>query len=173
MNENHVSCTSDKWFKQDQITMWQATHAALLSGLLLLSPACATAPDSDVSIIKKTYDSWVQATNAKDIKLWSSYLAPSAVFVPPGIPPLETREDILDYYRNSFADPHFALECQQLAVDIADSGEMAWARGFCRATFTDSKGQKAGGTSRWFKVWLKQPDGSWKCTVNTWNYEAG
>ncbi len=153
--------------------MRQLAYAALISGLLLLSQISAFASESDAYNIEKTYDSWVQVTNAKDINLWSSYLAPKAVFVPPGVPPLATKVDILDFYRTSFADPNFGLECQQLAVDVAESGEMAWARGVCRATFTDSDGQKASGMSRWFKVWLKQPDGSWKCTVNTWNYEGG
>ena len=91
------------------------------------------------------------------------------MFQPPGSPLLETREAIFDYYQLAFADPNFALDCQQLAVEVANSGEMAWARGVCRATFTDSNGQLANGTSKWFKVWLKQADGLWKCKLNTWH----
>ena len=151
----------------------QLACAALISGSLLLGQVEAFASESDANDIEETYDSWEQATNAKDIDLWSSYLAPSVLFVPPGVQPLETREEVIDYYRTSFADPNFALDCQQLAVDVAQSGEMAWANGTCRATFTDSNGRKANGTSRWFKIWLKQPDGSWKCAVNTWIYEGG
>jgi ketosteroid isomerase-like protein len=86
------------------------------------------APESDATIIEQNYKAWVQVTNARDLELWSSYLAPDASFMPPDAPLLDTRDAILDYY------------------------------------------QKASGTSRWFKVWLKQADGSWKCRVNTWDY---
>lgn len=142
---------------------------ALLSVGLVLFGQFAIAVESDASIIEQTYNDWVRVTNAKDIELWSSYLAPEAVFQPPGSPLLETRDAIIGYYQLAFADPNFALDCQQLAVEVANSGEMAWARGVCRATFTDSDGQLANGTSKWFKVWLKQADGLWKCKLNTWH----
>jgi ketosteroid isomerase-like protein len=81
--------------------------------LLLLSQFSTMASDADESIIEKTYNTWVRATNAKDIEWWSTYLDPQAVFLPPGVQPLETEEAILNYYRQAFADPHFALDCQQ------------------------------------------------------------
>jgi len=135
---------------------------------------CVQAPEgnTDEFTIQSTYEDWVTITNSRDIESWSSYLAPNAVFIPPGVPSLETRETILDYYRNAFADPNFSLDCRQLSVDVAQSRDMAWARGFCNATFSDVSGEKAHGISRWFKVWLKQPDGSWKCSVNTWNMQG-
>ena len=142
----------------------------MVAGTMLFGHAQATAGNTDESIIERTYNDWVKTTNAKDLERWSSFLAPNAIFVPPGISSLETRGAILDYYRKAFADPNFALDCRQLSVDIARSREMAWARGICRATFTDPEGRKSHGTSRWFKVWMKQPDGSWKCGLNTWNY---
>jgi ketosteroid isomerase-like protein len=52
----------------------------------------------------------------------------------------------------------------------ADSGEMAWARGICNATFTGTDGKKASGTSRWFKVWVRRSGGSWRGRVNTWKF---
>ncbi len=151
--------------------MRQRAFTLLTAGSLLLVLISVTAADADESVIEKTYDAWVQVTNAKDIERWSTYLAPNALFLPPGHQPLETEEAILDYYRESFADPNFALDCQQLGVDVAQSGEMAWARGVCQVTFTNLDGQKDRGRSRWFKVWLRQDDGSWKCRVNTWNFE--
>ena len=138
---------------------------ALISGRIAFG-----ASESDAAIIEQNYNAWVQVTNARDLELWSSYLAPNASFMPPDAPLLDTRDAILDYYRKAFADPHFSLDCQQLSVDVAQSGDMAWATGECKATFTDMDGEKASGTSRWFKVWLKQADGSWKCRVNTWDY---
>jgi len=144
--------------------------SAALIVALLPGRAAISAAESEASIIENTYIAWSQATNAKDIELWSAFLAPNASFMPPDVPLLDTREAILDYYRKAFADPHFSLDCQQQSVDVARSRDMAWASGVCRATFSDMDGHKATGTSRWFKVWLKQADGSWKCRVNTWAY---
>lgn len=150
---------------------WQAV--ALLAAGLFFCSAALLAADSDEANIEKTYYAWVRATNDRDIVRWSTFLAPGAFFAPPGIMPLDSEEAILNFYRDSFADPEFSLDCELLAVDVAESRDMAWARGTCRATFTDSYGQRAKGTSRWFKIWLKQTDGSWKCRINTWNYEGG
>lgn len=150
--------------------MKQWDRLFIFVGLMSLGHAQALAGATDESIIQNTYDAWLVVTNAKDIESWSSYLAPNAIFIPPEVPSLETREEILDYYRNAFADPNFALDCQRLSVDVAKAGDMAWATGICNATYSGPSGEKAHGLSRWFKVWLKQPDGSWKCAVNTWNY---
>ena len=141
------------------------------TGLLLCLSSLALAADDDGAKIEDTYDAWVRVTNAKDIEKWSTYLATNAYFVPPDAPSLDTEEAILDYYSKSFSDPGFSLECRQLDVEIADSAEMAWSRGTCEATFTTSEGNLGRGKSRWFKVWIKQSDGSWKCRINTWNIE--
>ena len=141
----------------------------LFVSLVSIGPtSCAAVTDKEE--IERTYNAWVQATNDKDLKKWSTFLAPDAYFSPPDTSPLTTEEAILNYYRDSFADPEFSLDCQQLEVHVADSGDMAWARGICSATFTNPEGERAKGVSRWFKVWVKRPDGSWQGRVNTWKY---
>jgi len=151
---------------------WISTVSILCSGLMLCLGPVASAADDDVARIEETYNAWVRATNARDIEEWSTYLASNAYFVPPDAPSLSTEEAILDYYRRSFSDPEFFLDCKQLEVEIADSAEMAWARGTCEITFTSAEGDVGHGKSRWFKVWVKQSDGSWRCRINTWNNEA-
>jgi len=138
--------------------------------LLVVLGIPAYAAEADGAEIDKTYKAWLQATNEKDLEKWSMFLAPDAYFSPADTTPLATTDEILGYYRKSFADPEFSLNCQQQEVHIADSGEMAWSRGICRATFTNPEGENANGTSHWFKVWKKQSDGSWRCRVNTWKY---
>ena len=142
-----------------------------LIAMAIILPIQASAVDStEEQEIEMTYIEWLKATNAKDIEQWSMFLASNPFFLPPGSPPLRTKEAVLDYYRASFADPNFSLDCRQQSADIADSGGMAWAEGVCHATFSDADGRKASGDSRWLKVWIKQSDGSWKCRVNTWNF---
>ncbi|NIT59572.1 MAG: DUF4440 domain-containing protein [Aliifodinibius sp.] len=124
----------------------------------------------DARAIKGAYAEWVKSTNAKDIESWSSFLAPSAVFLPPGNPLLGTNEEIVAYYVELFNDPNFSLECEQTFVQVAESRDMAWARGTCQAKFTSPDGKIGSGSSKWTKVWVRLDDGKWKCKLNTWNY---
>jgi ketosteroid isomerase-like protein len=128
----------------------------------------SAAADSDERAIRETYDDWVEATNRKDIEDWSTYLAMNPYFFPADSPPLTNTEEVIEYYARSFSDPWFSLDCQQEHVEISESGRMAWSRGSCIATFSGPDGEKARGASRWFKVWIKRSDGSWRCRVNSW-----
>ena len=138
--------------------------------LLLVLAAPGFSAETDEERIENIYKAWVQAANRKDLERWSAFLAPDAYFSPADSTPLTTAGEILDYYRKSFADPEFSLDCQQQEVHVAESGEMAWSRGICRATFTNPEGRKDSGMSRWFKVWVKGRDGSWLGRVNAWKY---
>ena len=143
------------------------TSCLALVALALVVPA-TSASDSDLQAIERTYSAWVVATNDKDIIRWSSFLAQDPYFSPADSPPLTNREAILAYYEKAFADPNFSLDCEQLEVHVAEAGDMAWSRGACKATFTLPDGSKGHGSSQWFKVWMKRPDRSWKCRINSW-----
>jgi ketosteroid isomerase-like protein len=132
--------------------------------------ACSKAlvTEADEQAILETYKAWVEATNAKDIEKWSTFLAINPYFHPADSSPLTNTEKIISYYERSFADPMFSLDCRQEHVDVSASGEMAWSRGECTAAFTGADGNEASGTSSWLKVWIKQSDGSWRCRVNIW-----
>ena len=133
---------------------------------------CSTslAANSEQQSIHETYNAWVAATNEKDIEKWSAFLATSPYFFPADSPPLTSTDEVIGYYERSFLDPWFSLDCNQEHVEVSELGEMAWARGKCNATFSGPDGKKANGTSRWFKVWIKHSDGSWRCRVNSWKF---
>jgi ketosteroid isomerase-like protein len=138
---------------------------------LFLAVSVAYAAESDVQAIERTYKAWVEATNEKDITKWSSFLAQDPYFSPADAPPLTSTEAVLVYYKKSFSDPEFALDCEQYEVHVSHSGDMAWSRGVCKTTFTGPDGNKESGSSRWLKVWTKYPDGSWKGRINSWKFE--
>ena len=62
-------------------------------------------------------------------------------FVPADSTPLTSTREVIDYYKRSFADKWFSLDCEQEKVEISESGEMAWAHGICNATFTGPDGK--------------------------------
>lgn len=117
------------------------------------------------------YDSWVEATNEKDIERWSAYLDDNAVFLPPEHVALETKEEIVTFYSGLFLDPNFSLTCRQTLAEVSRSNDFAWARGTCHATFTTPGGELGSGSSKWTKVWVRSESGEWKCRLNTWNYD--
>ena len=136
---------------------------------MLAAPTDASA-QSDVheQAIAAAYSEWVQATNDRDLEAWASFLAPDAIFLPDGSPALSDRQSILDYYAALFADELFSLDCRQEHVEVAASEDIAWAAGRCEGTFTDSDGLKGYGSSKWVKVWKRQPSGEWMCVANSW-----
>jgi ketosteroid isomerase-like protein len=136
----------------------------------VITASFSNAEDSDEQAIHKAYNAWVEAANEKDIAKWSTFLAENPYFSPADSPPLTSTNEVTDYYKRSFSDPWFSLDCEQEEVEVSESGEMAWARGVCSATFTGPDGKKGTGTSRWFKVWTKESDGAWRGRVNTWKY---
>ena len=142
--------------------------SALWLAIVVATGSISKADDSEEFSIHNTYIEWVEATNDKDLERWSAFLADDPYFTPANSPPLVGTDEVVSYYERSFADPRFSLDCEQEHVEVSESGRIAWSRGNCNATFTGSDGEKARGTSRWFKVWIKQSNGSWRCRVNSW-----
>jgi uncharacterized protein (TIGR02246 family) len=122
--------------------------------------------------ITKAYADWVQTVNARDLVAWASFLAPDAIFLPPDSPVLTDRQAILDLYAALFADDKFTLSCRQENVEVSESEDLAWSHGHCESTLTDPDGRLARGTSKWMKVWKRQPNGDWKCAANSWSSTA-
>ena len=139
--------------------------------IFLFGASASNAADTDVQIINSTYEAWEEAANEKDLEKWSSFVADDPYFLPPDAPALTSKKEVLDYIQNSFSDPEFSLECEQLKVDISESGDMAWSHGLCNATFTGPDRNTGKVTSRWIKVWVKQLDGSWQGRVNAWIFQ--
>jgi ketosteroid isomerase-like protein len=126
--------------------------------------------DEDIAAIHQAYSDWTDATNAKDIQTWSVFLGHDPFFAPPDHPALETREEVLQFYMDLFADPDFViLDCKQLDITVAKSRDMAWSRGKCVATFHNGDNADLKIPSKWNKVWIKDASGKWKCRLNTWN----
>lgn len=142
--------------------------AAVWLALASIAGSNADSAVSDVQSIYETYAAWVEAANEKDLEKWSTFLADDPYFVPAHSPPLTSTTEVIDYYRNSFSDERFSLDCTQQYVEVSKFAKMAWSRGNCNFTFTGADEGMEGGTSRWLKVWIKQSDGAWRCRVNSW-----
>lgn len=142
----------------------------LLAAAIL--PAACAGEDSgaaDVAAIDAAYTDWVAATNARDLERWARHLASDPLFMPPDRAALAGRAAILAFYEELFADPQFAADCEQRAVEVSPARDTAWSHGRCRITFTGPDGAPAEAHSKWAKVWAKGPDGRWQGRLNIWN----
>ena len=119
--------------------------------------------------IADTYREWLDATNGKDLERWASFLAPEPLFLPPNHPALRGETAIREFYARLFADDRFSLDCRQRQVTVAESEDLAWSAGSCEATLTAPDGEAARDSSKWAKVWVRQPNGDWKCALNSWS----
>ena len=124
---------------------------------------------SHEQVIMKAYENWVKATNDKNIEQWSSFLAPDAIFHPPNYKALIGAGAIVDYYLELFTDENFSLNCKQEKVEISKAEDFAWSTGKCEAIFTGSDGKIAKDKSKWMKIWVRMPNGEWKCKINSWS----
>jgi ketosteroid isomerase-like protein len=141
-------------------------------GVTLLPVATGEASaqqDVQRQAIGNTYRDWVDATNAKDLNRWASFLAPDPLFLPPNHPALRGELAIRDFYARLFTDNRFSLNCHQEQVKVAEAQDMAWSTGSCEATFTGPDGDAATGSSKWAMVWMRLPSGDWKCALNSWS----
>lgn len=146
-----------------------ALLAVTLSSLGRGAAGRAPESDPDRQAIEAAYAAWARAADAKDLDTWMTFLAADALFLPPDSPALRTRESIREFYSRLFADPLFSIRCTAETVDVSASRDMAWETGTCEATFSGSNGGASRASTKWLKVWRKQPDGQWRCAVNSWN----
>lgn len=142
-------------------------------GLMLLLPVVASHASAQQQVhrqaIDTAYRNWVDATNAKDLTRWATYLAPEPLFLPPDHPALRGEQAIREFYARMFADSRFSLICRQEHVEVGEALDMAWSTGSCEATFTGPDGDPATDSSKWAKVWVRLPNGDWKCALNSWS----
>ncbi len=88
-------------------------------------------------------------------------IADDAVYMPPGVAPLEGRKAIEELFK---AHPWEHLS-EKLA-EVEGRGDLAFARGTWPVTF---KGAPVAGS--YIEIWRKRPDGAWQIIRKVWNTE--
>lgn len=115
-----------------------------------------------VAAIEKKWNDQFQAKPA-DLEALLGYYADDAFFIAPGVKSANGSTEIRQAYATGFADPNFGISFAPDKIDVASSGDLAYARGHFTEKFTDPKTQQAMTTSGSFvTVFKKQQDGSWK-----------
>lgn len=123
----------------------------------------AASTDSVKAAIKADEKSWNEQFKSKDLEGLIGHYAEDAYFVAPGVKPASGSMAIRKAYADATADQSFELNFASDKIDVAASGDLAYARGHFSEKYTDPKTQKIMTDSgSYLTVYKKQADGSWK-----------
>jgi ketosteroid isomerase-like protein len=131
--------------------------------------AIAKAQAADEATIRQLDADWVKAGAAKNIDGWDAFYADDAVVLPPNEPIANDKAAIRRSVAGLLTLPGLSLSWQPTKVEVSKSGDLGYLHGTYQMSMNDNKGQPVHDTGKILEIWKKQPDGKWKCIVDTWN----
>jgi uncharacterized protein (TIGR02246 family) len=125
-----------------------------------------SADTADEAAIRRADANWLAAASTRDLERTLPYWSDDATILAPGTPAVVGKDAIRKYVSGAFATPGFSITWTTDRIEIAKSGDLAYSTGTDRITINGSDGKPVVQENRSAAIWRKQPDGSWKCTVD-------
>ena len=128
-------------------------------------------PAAAKSAIQADEKKWNEQFKAKDTEGLVGHYADDAYFAGPGMDPADGSTAIRKTYAAAATDQNFSVHFASDKIDVANSGDLAYARGHFTENHTDPKTSKVMTTSgSYVTIYKKQQDGSWKvCFTGAWS----
>ena len=145
---------------------------AILVAVLALSSCTARQPDaaSEASKELRTLDAKLaQAVDAKDAAAIAAFYAEDAILMPAAEPVVTGKAAITQEWKHILEIPAFQNESKLGGVEVASAGDLAYTYGSYRSQLMGEGGKLAMEPGKWLTIWKKQPDGSWRIAVETYN----
>jgi len=150
--------------------------AVVIVGCLVLLPlnaanaqeASSTEQAAIEKALRKLDAEWSAAASARDLDKTVSYYSNDAVVLPPNAPLATTPIAIRAQWKKDI-DSMISGAWKPTRVDVAKSGDMAYVSGTYTFNFKDSGGKTVKDRGKYLEVWVRQADGSWKCSADAWN----
>jgi ketosteroid isomerase-like protein len=131
--------------------------------------AIAKARAEDEATIRQLDADWVKTAAAKNIDSWDAFYADNAVLLPPNQPIANDKAAIRRSIAGLLTLPGLSLTWHPTRVEVAKSSDLGYLYGSYQMSMNDDKGQPVHDTGKILEIWKRQPDGKWKCIVDTWN----
>ena len=113
--------------------------------------------------IKADETKWNKQFAAKDQEGLVDHYADDAYFIAPGVAAADGSTAIRQVYATASTDPAFEVHFASDKIDVAASGDLAYARGKFSEKYTDKKtGKVMTDSGSYVTIYKKQEDGSWK-----------
>jgi uncharacterized protein (TIGR02246 family) len=137
------------------------------AALALVVGGCQKQAKADPAAVKTAIQAdekkWNEEFKAKDQESLVGHYADDAFFVAPGVKAADGSTAIRKVYSEGLNDKNFELSFASDKIDVADSGDLAYARGHFSEQYTDPKtGKVMAHNGSYITVYKKQADGSWK-----------
>ena len=144
----------------------QAT--AILFALLLL-PSTSLGQSTDEQQIRDLEQQWAEAVEERNLEGIVDLFAEDGQVMPPNAEPAMGRESVRKAWQGMLDLPELDLSFAPTDVNVAESGDMAYAIGTYRLTF-QSEGQEepTQDSGKYVDIWEKV-DGEWKVMVEMFN----
>lgn len=131
--------------------------------LLALATAAWCADPKELLKMEAVFE---QATLERGLDGFMSFFAEDGSILLPNIGPVTGRAAIRKTKEAGFARSGFSLRWKPEYADIAASGDMGYTYGPYTLSFIGEDGKKVTRTGRYFTIWKKQKDGSWKVMLD-------
>jgi uncharacterized protein (TIGR02246 family) len=140
-----------------------AALAITVGGCAKYSSGGGASADEVKTALKDDEKKWNEQFKSKDLEGLLGHYGTDAYFVAPGVKPATGSTEIRKVYADATSDPAFEISFASDKIDVAGSGDLAYARGRFSEKYTDPKTQKVmTGSGSYVTVYKKQADGSWK-----------
>lgn len=146
----------------------------VLASSAFIITSCApsgTANDrvSDASALRTLDEQWSATAAKNDLDGTVAFYADDAVLLPPNAPIATDRKSIRESWAGLLG-PNTAVSWKVSKAEVASSGELGYLYGTYSLAIQDPKGgAPVRDTGKLVEIWKKQPDGKWKCIVDTYN----
>lgn len=122
-----------------------------------------------VDVITRADASLQQAVAAKDLNKIMSFYADTAVLMPTAEPLVSGKAAIAEEWEHILAIPAFQNTSKLSRVEVSSSGDLAYTMGSYQTRLMGEDGKVVTEPGKWLSVWKKQPDGTWRVVVETYN----
>ena len=140
-----------------------ATLAIGLAGCQRYASNGGASADSVKEAIKADEKKWNEQFKSQDLEGLLGHYTDDAFFVAPGVKPATGRTEIRQVYAKAMTDQAFQISFSSDRIDVAGSGDFAYARGHFSEKYTDPKTQKViSDSGSYVTIYKKQSDGGWK-----------
>ena len=127
---------------------------------------------ADEATIRQLDSDWVKAAAIHNADAWTAFYADDAVVLPPNEKIADNKAAIHASIADFMAMPNLHVTWKPTQLVLADAGDLAYLYGSYELSANDKTGKPMSDTGKLVEIWKKQPDGQWKCVVDTWNSDS-
>ena len=139
-----------------------------LAAILMVTSAPNLAMASEVEDqVKNAYSAWDAAFNSKDAKAVAAFYADDAYFLPPTHKVIEGPAGVAEFFTGLFSGGVTGHKLE--IIEAHGNGNLVYGAAKWSASGKDDKGQPATFAGVATHVFEKQPDGSLKLKLHTFN----